>query len=60
MKRRNVMIAVGLLGAVALGAWLSRGNWTGQNASAQAPPRPRVVAVDVAKAERLEVPIDVD
>lgn len=60
MTRRNAIIAIGLLGAMALGAWLSKGSWTGQNASAQAPPRPRVVAVDVAKAERQQVPVDVD
>lgn len=60
MKRRNWVIAVCLLGAVALAAWLSRSSWSGQNANAQAPPRPRVVSVDVAKAERKSVPVDVD
>ena len=60
MKRRNWVIAIVLLGAVALGAWLSKGTWSGQNASAQAPPRPRVVSVDVARAERQNVPVDVE
>ena len=32
----------------------------GSNASAQAPQRPRVVSVEIAKAERRSVPVDVD
>ena len=37
-----------------------RASWTGGNASVQAPQRPRVVAVELAKAERRPVPVDVD
>lgn len=60
MKRRNWIIAIVLLAAAGSGAWWYKGTWSGQNASAQAPPRPRVVAVDVARAERQDVPVDVD
>lgn len=60
MKKRNVVIGMGLIGAVALGAYLSKSPWPGQNAGAQAPPRPRVVAVELARAERKPIPVDVD
>src|SRR3954471_7490700 len=37
-----------------------RAAWMGGKASAQAPPRPRVIAVELAKAERRPMPVDVD
>ncbi len=60
MKKRNAIISLGLIGAVALGAYLSKSLWSGHDASAQAPPRPRVVAVELAKSEQRPIPVDVD
>src|SRR3954467_6223215 len=61
MKRRNVMMFGGVLlvGALAT-AFLTRSSWMGTGASAQGPQRPRVVSVELAKAERRQVPVDVD
>lgn len=60
MKKRNWIIIAGALGIVAAGAFFSRSYWMGGNASAQAPQRPRTVSVELAKAERRPVPVDVD
>jgi RND family efflux transporter MFP subunit len=60
MKRRNLIIVAGGLGIVALAAFVTRSSWTGSGASAQGPQRPRVTSVELAKAERKEVPVDVD
>src|SRR3954463_5690715 len=60
MKNRNLIIVVAVLGIAALAAFLTRASWTGSGASAQGPQRPRVVSVEVAKAERKPVPVDVD
>jgi membrane fusion protein, multidrug efflux system len=60
MKKRNWIIIAGALGIVAAGAFFSRSYWMGGNASAQAPQRPRTIAVELAKAERRAVPVDVD
>jgi RND family efflux transporter MFP subunit len=61
MKRRSLMICGGVLlvGALAA-AFVTRSSWMGTGASAQAPQKPRVVSVEVAKAERKPVPVDVD
>jgi RND family efflux transporter MFP subunit len=60
MKKRNLMIFAGLLGIAALAAFVTRSSWMGSNASAQGPQRPRVVSVELAKAARDLVPVDVD
>ena len=60
MKKRNAIISLGLIGAVALSAYLSKSSWTGHNASAQAPPRPRVVSVELARSAQRPIPVDVD
>ena len=60
MKKQNWIIIAGALGIVAAGAFFSRSYWMGGNASAQAPQRPRTVSVELAKAERRAVPVDVD
>src|SRR3954469_5763977 len=61
MKRRNVMMFGGVLlvGALAA-AFVTRSSWMGTGASAQGPQRPRVVSVELARAERKQVPVDVD
>jgi RND family efflux transporter MFP subunit len=61
MNRRNWIIIGGVLGIVALAAaFVTRSSWTGTGASAQGPQKPRVVSVELAKAERKPVPVDVD
>src|SRR3954449_1493239 len=61
MKKRNLMICGGVLVVGALAAaFVTRSSWMGTGASAQGPQKPRVVAVEVAKAERKPVPVDVD
>jgi RND family efflux transporter MFP subunit len=61
MKRRNLIIcgAVLVVGALAV-AFVTRSSWMGTGASAQGPQKPRVVSVELAKAERKPVPVDVD
>src|ERR1035437_4033498 len=60
MKKRNLMFLAGVLGIAALAAFLTRSAWTGGGASAQGPQRPRVISVELTKAERKPVPVDVD
>lgn len=60
MKQRNWMILAAVLGVAAAAALASRSTWMGGGASAQGPQRPRVISVEVARAERKPVPIDVD
>jgi len=61
MKKRNLIICAGVLvvGASAA-AFMTRSSWMGTGASAQGPQRPRTVSVELARAERKPVPIDVD
>src|ERR1700693_1669133 len=60
MKKRSLIFFAGLLGIAALAAFVTRSSWTGTGASAQGPQRARVIAVELAKAERKPVPVDVD
>ena len=60
MKKRNWILLAGALGIVAVAAFATRSSWMGGNASAQGPQRPRTIAVELAKAERKPVPVDVD
>ncbi|WP_420971434.1 efflux RND transporter periplasmic adaptor subunit [Bradyrhizobium sp. B120] len=61
MKQRNLVLTVAVLGIAAGAAYMTRVSWMGGGAAtAQGTPRPRVVAVDLAKAERRSVPVDVD
>jgi len=73
MKKRNFLICTALVGAVAFGAYATRASWIASvpwmaslpgmasGATTQsAPPRPRVVSVELAKAEKKPVPVDVD
>src|SRR5215471_7439861 len=60
MKKRSWILLAGALGIVAAAAFVTRSSWMGSNASAQGPQRPRMVSVDLAKAERKSVPVDVD
>jgi RND family efflux transporter MFP subunit len=60
MKKRTLMFFAGALGIAALAAFVTRSSWTGDGASAQGPQRARVISVELAKAERKPVPVDVD
>src|SRR3982751_5790792 len=60
MKTRSLIFVAGVLGIAALAAFVTRASWLGGGASAQAPQRARVISVEVAKAERKPVPVDVD
>ena len=60
MKKRNWIILAGGLGIIAVAAFATRASWMGGGASAQGPLRARVVSVELAKAERKPVPVDVD
>jgi RND family efflux transporter MFP subunit len=60
MKKRYALILTGLVGAVMLTAFITRASWTGGGATGQSSPRLRAVSVELAKAERKPVPVDVD
>ena len=60
MKKRNLIILAGALAVAALTAYGTRASWQGGGATVQGPPRARVVAVELAKAVRKPVPVDVD
>ncbi|MBB5050177.1 RND family efflux transporter MFP subunit [Afipia massiliensis] len=57
-KRRALLIAGIAVAAIAI--YATRSMWTGSATTAQAPPRARTVSVELAKAEKKQVPIDVD
>ncbi len=60
MKKRSLVTIAGIIGIAAVAAYTTRSSWMGGNASAQGPQRPRMVSVELAKAERKSVPVDVD
>ena len=60
MKKRYLILFAGAIGIAAVAAFVTRASWTGGGASAQGPQRPRMVSVELAKAERKSVPVDVD
>src|SRR5258707_13243130 len=60
MKKRNLILFVAAIGIAAVAAFVTRSSWMGGGASAQGPQRPRMVSVELAKAERKTVPVDVD
>jgi RND family efflux transporter MFP subunit len=60
MKKRSLILFVGVAGIAAVAAYATRSSWMGGGASAQGPQRPRMVSVELAKAERKSVPVDVD
>jgi RND family efflux transporter MFP subunit len=60
MKKRNLTILAGVLAVAALTAYGTRAAWLGSGTNVQGPPRARVVSVELAKAVRKPVPVDVD
>lgn len=57
-KRRTLLVGGILLAAGA--AYVTRPMWSGSATTAAAPPRARTVSVEVANAEKKQVPVDVD
>jgi RND family efflux transporter MFP subunit len=60
MKKRNLILIAGVVGIAAIAAYSTRSSWMGGGATAQGPERPRLTSVELAKAERKSVPVDVD
>lgn len=60
MKKRNLIVLAAVLAIAGGAAFLTRASWMSGGASAQGPQRARVVSVELAKAERRPVPVDVD
>src|SRR5438552_14414782 len=60
MKKRPLLLLPGAVGIAAAAGFITRSSWVGGGASAQGPQRPRMVSVELAKAERRSVPVDVD
>src|SRR6266581_9654885 len=60
MKKLSLILFAGIVGIAAVAAYTTRSSWMGGGASAQGPQRPRMVSVELAKAERKSVPVDVD
>jgi RND family efflux transporter MFP subunit len=60
MKKRTLILLAGAVGIAAAAGFITRSSWTGSSSSAQGPQRPRMVSVELARAERKSVPVDVD
>src|SRR5438552_2376744 len=60
MKKRPLLLLPGAVGIAAAAGFITRSSWMGGSSNAQGPQRPRMVSVELAKAERKSVPVDVD
>jgi RND family efflux transporter MFP subunit len=60
MKKRTLILLVGAIAIATAAGFITRSSWMGGSSSAQAPQRPRMVSVELAKAERKSMPVDVD
>src|SRR3954447_23443191 len=60
MKKNSLIVLAGVIGIAAIAAYATRASWMGSGATAQGPQRPRMVSVELARAERKAVPVDVD
>jgi hypothetical protein len=60
MKKRTLILVTGAIAIATAAGFITRSSWMGGSSSAQAPQRPRTVSVELAKAERKSVPVDVD
>src|SRR3954469_24230927 len=60
MKKRTLILVVGAIAIATAAGFITRSSWMGGSSNAQAPQRPRMVSVELAKAERKSVPVDVD
>ena len=60
MKKRTLILLAGAIAIATAAGFITRSSWMGGSSSAQGPQRPRMVSVDLAKAERRSMPVDVD
>src|ERR1041385_4643311 len=60
MKKRTFILLAGAVGIAAAAGFITRSSWMGGSSNAQGPQRPRMVSVELAKAERKSMPVDVD
>ncbi|HMM90719.1 efflux RND transporter periplasmic adaptor subunit [Bradyrhizobium sp.] len=60
MKKRSFILLVGAIVVATAAGFITRSSWMGGSSNAQGPQRPRMVSVELAKAERKSVPVDVD
>src|ERR1700716_4397044 len=60
MKKHTLILLAGAVGIAAAAGFITRSSWMGGSSNAQGPQRPRMVSVELAKAERRSVPVDVD
>src|SRR3982751_4685895 len=60
MKKRTLILLAGAVGIAAAAGFITRASWMGGSSNAQGPQRPRMVSVELAKAERKSMPVDVD
>ncbi|WP_028345902.1 efflux RND transporter periplasmic adaptor subunit [Bradyrhizobium murdochi] len=60
MKKRTLIVVTGAIAIATAAGFITRSSWMGGSSNAQAPQRPRTVSVEMAKAERKSVPVDVD
>src|SRR5436309_15950173 len=60
MKKRTLILLAGAVGIAAAAGFVTRSSWMGGSSNAQGPQRPRMVSVELAKAERKSMPVDVD
>ncbi|MEH2527525.1 MULTISPECIES: efflux RND transporter periplasmic adaptor subunit [unclassified Bradyrhizobium] len=60
MKKRSLLLLVGAIGILAAAGFVTRSSWMGGTSNAQGPQPPRMVSVELAKAERKSMPVDVD
>jgi RND family efflux transporter MFP subunit len=60
MMKKRTWVFVVLLGAAGVAAYLTKASWMSTAPVVQAAPRARVVSVELAKAERKPIPVDVD
>src|SRR4030081_309386 len=60
MKKKACFFFAGVIATPAGPPYAPRSSWMGGGATAQGPQRPRMVSVELAKAERKSVPVDVD
>ena len=58
MKKRTLILLVVAIATAA--GFITRSSWMSGSSNAQAPQRPRTVSVELAKAERRSMPVDVD
>src|SRR6476620_3017809 len=61
MKKRTLILVVGAIAIATAAGFVTRSSWMGGSSNAQGPQRAsRDVSVELAKAERKSVPVDVD